>query len=247
MPNRPSPRLPDRGASAEAARDLRCTSHMELDAIHAAEAARFIKAQLAAVDARIRASRARPLDRAVLNELTALRFSATRLSRRLRLLPPASLASRCRVDALDPLRVLEFELQDARAEARRRGARVSLRLSDLGRVSRKISFIDALASLVEDGIEAGANYLTLETRHHSDHLELGLITDTPLDRASFCLSMLGTKGRASRAAAGQPYAIELEQVAGGLTRISVSALHTAPVPRRTQRAKQWPDPSPSRV
>lgn len=214
---------------------------MELDAIHAAESARFIEAQLSVIDARLRASRTRPLDRFVMNELTALRFSATRLGRRLRLMPGGT-DNGCQVEALDPLRALELELQDARAEAKRRGVLISLRLPDLAQVSRKISFIDALASLVEDGIDAGANYLSLETRHSLDHIELGLTTDAPLGRASFCMSMFGAPARA-----GRPYSIELEQVSGGLTRISVSALRTAPALRRTQRAKQWPDPSPSRV
>lgn len=223
---------------------------MELDAIHAAQSARFIELQLSVIDARLRASRTRPLDRVVMNELTALRFSATRLGRRLRLLP-GGFDSGCQVDLLDPVRALELELQDARAEAKRRGALLSLRLPDLARVSRKISFIDALASLVEDGIDAGANYLSLETRHSNDQIELGLTTDAPLHRGSFCMSVFGpSTASGPRTAAGwasQPYAIELEQVSGGLTRISVSALRTAPALQRTQRAKQWPDPSPSRV
>jgi hypothetical protein len=236
---------PRSGASAELARALRCWVAMELDPLHAAQSVRFIEARLEAIHARIRASRARPLDRAAVEELTALRFAGTRLSRRLRLLA-ATGAGQGTVELLDPARELESELHDARAEAVRRGALVSLSLAGLSHFSRKLSFIDSLASLVEDGIDAGANYLSLETRLHGDQIYLRLTTDAKLQRASLGVYQLGPQ-QIERPLLDGLCSLELKQIAPSLTRISLSLSPRAHAPLRAHGSKRWTAPSPSRL
>ena len=217
---------------------------MELDHLHAAQSVRFIEARLEAIHARIRASRARPLDRAAVEELTALRFAATRLSRRLRLL--AVTGGGGSVELLDPARELEGELHDARAEAVRRGALVSLSLGGLSHFSRKLNFIDSLASLVEDGIDAGANYLSLETRLHGDQIYLRLTTDAKLQRASLGVYQHGPQ-QVDRPLLDGLCSLELKHVSPGLTRISLSLSPRAHAPLRAHGSKRWTAPSPSRL
>ncbi|MDB4986036.1 MAG: hypothetical protein JWN04_1214 [Myxococcaceae bacterium] len=212
---------------------------MALDPRHRVESVRFLEAQLEAVSARIRASRARPLDRVMIGELTSLRFRSTRLSRRLRLLANTQTAA-SEVHLLDPARELMTELGDASAEAARRGVLITLRLAELERLSRKINFIDSLASLVEDGIEAEANYLSLETRHTADSAELCLTTDAALEDDSLGIRIL----RAHEAALS--YALRVESVECGLTRVSISMPASRHAFPRNHGAKRW-SPSPGRV
>ncbi|MDB4972919.1 MAG: hypothetical protein JWN48_1260 [Myxococcaceae bacterium] len=207
-----------------------------------AHSVRFLEAQLDAISARIRASRTRPLDRFVIGELTSLRFSATRLTRRLRILASAQ-AGHSQVRLLDPARELLSALSDASAEAARRGVLISLRLQELDRVSREINFIDSLASLVEDGIDAGANYLSLETRHTGslahDELELSLTTDAALDDAWLDVLVLGSL-------VGPNCSVHVDSVECGLTRVAVSVHASRYDRQRNHGAKRW-SPSPSRV
>lgn len=189
---------------------------MELDAPQPAQSLRFIEARLSAVSARLRASRTRPLDREAIEELTELKFSETRLLRRL-LLTAHRRDARLDVHLLDPAHHLLTELHDARAEAVRRGAVISLRLRALQRVSRKISFVDSLASLVEDGIDAGAHFLSLETKERSDDVELCLTTDAALHQASFGVCCLR-----------ETHSVCFDGTGAGHCRVSIVALRARP-------------------
>jgi hypothetical protein len=211
---------------------------MELDATKPAQSVRFLEARLAAVSGRLRASRARPLDRDAIEELTALKFSETRLLRRLRL----SDHLRCPqhdVHLLDPGRHLVTELNDASAEAVRRGVLISLGLRGLDQLSRKISFIDALACLLEDGVDAGANYLSLETRLSAGGVVLRLATDSALVASTFALDCLR-----------ETHAVELARTPSGMVHISVAARVVAASARHgagARGATPWTAPRPSSI
>lgn len=201
------------------------------------DTARAIERELEAVHEELRASRNRPLDATLVAELTRLRFAATRLTRRLRLVSPTETAS----PALEQggAALLESELRDASAEAERRGIALTLELDAIERLSRDRRVIDALASLVEDGIDQGASFLNLEVRGTEAGAEVRLTSDTSLQYASFGVLVLGSLVRKSQAS----LSVRVEAPSPGLFKISMD---TQPGGYE-HGAKRWTFPSPSSI
>lgn len=219
---------------------------MQSDATSAAHAARAIERQLDTTLARLRACRTQPLSASVIAELTMLRFEATRLARRVRLLHPDA-TSAIDLQCLDPEGRLLGELKESRAEASRRGIQLSLQLHGMERVTRERKAIDVLAALVEDGVEAGATQLGMETRLRTTGTELCLTTDAPLHKASFGVLMLGALARARLKTSGHKLSVRVERSADGRTTVALSTA-AIPVPFSSDHgAKRWTSLSPSRI
>lgn len=164
----------------------------ETSAVH------VLQSELERISARIRACGRPPFDPSLVAELTTLRFDATRLGRRLRLLDGGAGAVELRcVEAGSRLR---NELRDARSEAARRGILLALQFDELATATPDRKVIDSLAALVEDGVEAGASYLSMEIRLRaggstrevagSSTMIVTLTTDAALHDSAFSVLML---------------------------------------------------------
>jgi hypothetical protein len=219
---------------------------MQSDATSAAQAARTIERQLDTTLERLRVCRAEPLSATVIAELTALRFEATRLARRVRLLHPDA-TSAIDLQCLDPAGRLLGELKESRAEAARRGIQLALQLQGMERVTRERKAIDVLAALVEDGVEAGATHLSMETRLRATWLELCLRTDAPLHKASFGVLMLGALARARSKTSAQKLTVRVERSELGVTTVALSTASAAAHFSSDHGAKRWTSLSPSRI